>query len=166
MQKSKGFTLVELVIVIVILGILAITAAPKFLNLSSDAKISTVNGVKGALQSANAIIYSKAVLAGVHKKDTGATVAVEGGTVALAYGYVTDTADEVKKVLDLEGGFTVIQATAGSYASSEGNVAVAATDVLIYTGAAPTEASACMLVYTKATSTTTKPTYKIVNGGC
>ncbi len=167
MQKSKGFTLVELVIVIVILGILAITAAPKFLNLSSDAKISTVNGVKGALQSANAIIYSKAVLAGVHKKDTGATVAVEGNTVALAYGYVTDTAAEVQKVLDLEGGFTVIQATAGSYASSEGNVTVAASDVLIYTGAVPpTEASACMLVYTKATSTTTKPTYKIVNGGC
>ncbi len=77
MQKSKGFTLVELVIVIVILGILAITAAPKFLNLSSDAKISTVNGVKGALQSANAIIYSKAVLAGEHKKASG-SVTVDG----------------------------------------------------------------------------------------
>ena len=38
MQKSKGFTLVELVIVIVILGILAVTAAPKFLNLAGDAK--------------------------------------------------------------------------------------------------------------------------------
>ncbi len=166
MQKSKGFTLVELVIVIVILGILAITAAPKFLNLSSDAKISTVNGVKGALQSANAIIYSKAVLAGVHKKDTGATVAVEGGNVALAYGYVTDTAAEVQKVLDLEGGFTVIQATAGSYTSKPSDVTVVASDVLIYTGDVPTEASACMLVYTKATSTTTKPTYQLVTSGC
>ena len=41
MKRSAGFTLIELVIVIVILGILAVTAAPKFLNLQSDARAST-----------------------------------------------------------------------------------------------------------------------------
>jgi len=166
MQKSKGFTLVELVIVIVILGILAITAAPKFLNLSSDAKISTVNGVKGALQSANAIIYSKAVLAGVHKTNTGATVAVEGGTVALAYGYVAATKTDVEKVLDLEGGFTVAQGTAVTYEMGADDVAVTTADVIIYTGTAPVAASACLLVYKAAASTTTKPTYQLVTSGC
>ena len=45
MKRSAGFTLIELVIVIVILGILAVTAAPKFLNLQSDAKEGVLKGV-------------------------------------------------------------------------------------------------------------------------
>ncbi len=65
MQKSKGFTLVELVIVIVILGILAVTAAPKFLNLAGDAKEGTLTAVEASLKSANAVIYSKSILQGV-----------------------------------------------------------------------------------------------------
>jgi len=62
MKKQQGFTLIELVIVIVILGILAVTAAPKFLNLAGDAKAGTLNAVKASLQSANAQIYGKAIL--------------------------------------------------------------------------------------------------------
>ena len=163
MQKSKGFTLVELVIVIVILGILAVTAAPKFLNLSSDAKISTVNGVKGALQSANSVLYSKAVLAGEQKKASG-SVTVDGVAIALVNGYVAATAAEVQKVLDLEGGFTVVQGVANA------TVGVAATDVMIYTGTVPTTSSAltdvCMFVYTAAANNTSKPSYTPKTGGC
>ncbi|KAB1460867.1 type II secretion system protein [Vibrio panuliri] len=64
-MKQKGFTLIELVVVIVILGILSVTAAPKFLNLQSDAKISALKGAKGAIEGANGIVYGKAVLAGI-----------------------------------------------------------------------------------------------------
>ncbi len=167
MQKSKGFTLVELVIVIVILGILAVTAAPKFLNLSSDAKISTVNGVKGALQSANAILYSKAVLAGQQKESSG-SVTVEGTSISLVYGYVKADDDEVKKVLEIEGGFTVAQQASDlTYENGTDDVAVTTADVIIYTGTtAPTAASACLLVYKAAASATTKPTYQSVTSGC
>ena len=52
MKKQAGFTLIELVIVIIILGILAVTAAPKFLNLQDDAKKSAAQGVQAALSSA------------------------------------------------------------------------------------------------------------------
>lgn len=52
MKKNRGFTLIELVVVIVILGILAVTAAPKFLNLQDDAHESRAAGVFSAFTAA------------------------------------------------------------------------------------------------------------------
>ena len=65
MKKQGGFTLIELVVVIVILGILAVTAAPRFLNLQDDAKNATLEGLAGAIQGASGIIYGKAAIAGL-----------------------------------------------------------------------------------------------------
>ncbi|WP_269152558.1 type II secretion system protein [Photobacterium damselae] len=65
MKKVVGFTLIELVVVIVILGILAVTAAPKFLGLQVDARNAALKGLEGTLKSALGVGYSKMAILGV-----------------------------------------------------------------------------------------------------
>ncbi|MGF1760913.1 type II secretion system GspH family protein [Photobacterium sagamiensis] len=64
MKRQNGFTLIELVVVIVLMGIIAITAAPRFLNVQDDAKDSTYLSLKGSFQSAVTLFHSKWLIDG------------------------------------------------------------------------------------------------------
>ena len=84
----KGFTLVELVIVIAILGILAAVAIPKYLNLVDEARESATKGALGGLRSAMAIFYAKEAIAGAERFPTSTTElrdAMAQGTPPNAY---------------------------------------------------------------------------------
>lgn len=103
MKKQAGFTLIELVIVIIILGILAVTAAPKFLNLQDDARYATAQGMKAALQSSSQMIYSKAAIAGLENAAASDAVSVSIGTDTVKTNFGYPTTDEVGKTVSLDG---------------------------------------------------------------
>lgn len=62
--KPSGFTLIELVVVIIILGVLAVVAAPKFINLSQDAKVSAVKSFLGDMKSMTTLLHLQAQIKG------------------------------------------------------------------------------------------------------
>ncbi|WP_434997585.1 type II secretion system protein [Vibrio scophthalmi] len=89
MKRQGGFTLIELVVVIVILGILAVTAAPRFLNLQDDAREASLQGLKGAIDGAAGIVFGKAAIDGVETASAAAGTDVDG--ILTIYGYPTAT---------------------------------------------------------------------------
>jgi len=105
-NNTQGFTLIELVVVIVILGILAATVAPKYIDLTADAHTATLEAVKGSLEGASALVYSKSIVAGNQNKtqsDTPApTIELSDGSLNIDYGYPQAIVADWKRLIDID----------------------------------------------------------------
>ena len=135
MNTQKGFTLIELVMVIVILGILAATALPKFVDMGGEARVAVMKGVEGAMRGANTGIYAKAA-ANNQLGPTG-SVTIAGTPVTTVFGYATN-ATQLQLAMDLSPStdFTVVVG-----AIQRTGVAVLASCQVAYAAAASSGAS-------------------------
>lgn len=153
MKRSAGFTLIELVIVIIILGILAVTAAPKFINLQGDARESTLKGMKAAMESSASLVYSKSVILGLEAASSGTdTVSAGNSTVTVKYGYPTATANGIGNALDL---------STNDWASAAGS-----TFVVWPQGLADGVSASCNVTYEASTAEGDRPNITVNSGGC
>lgn len=112
MIQQKGFTLIELVMVIVILGILASFAVPRFADITVDARKSTLRGLEGSLRSGAALAKSTSL---VQSKSSGASISMEGNTIPMSNFY--PTASGIQQVLLDTSGFAFT--TSGTVATFE-----------------------------------------------
>ncbi len=152
---SKGFTLVELIVVIIILGILSATALPRFINLRTESIIASMDGLKGTIESAVRLSYAKTYVNNT-AQDASSTIIIDGQTIDMVYGYPAGTANGIGKL---------VTAPSDDWKQRASSVSGA---WVFWHGVINEDAgsASCYVRYKSATSDGKRPVVDFVDGGC
>lgn len=111
-KKQAGFTLIELVMVIVILGILSAFALPRFADLTGNAREASLDGLAGSLKSASAIAHAQWIADG--SSSTAPNITLEGATITMtSTGYPDAVAAGITSAAQVDSSYTPSADAAG-----------------------------------------------------
>ena len=147
-RQHSGFTLIELVIVIVILGILSAFALPRFADLGSDARQASIEGAAGAMRSSASIARTAcAADSDCDVSSDDQSITLEGASIGMEFGAPEASTN------DEEGILAAAQITDGDYDINEGENGDTSVNVAIDADSTGTGDTACSVEYTQADGT-------------